>query len=277
MRRLAAGLLLSLGLIVLRADAPSGAGSGDLTLFDAPRGSWVATVRGDAPLAVLEDRDGWRHVRLEGWVPGPSSGGATPAVGGAPAAAPRSADVATPAGGVVRGVLLPTPEARATTAGSGLIVLLLSNLEALDREHAAAGEECRTRIDAERAHVEALQADLLGALNSSDNFREATARSDRLRSQMEAAEKERLDHLTQCRRKAEAIFQRHTVARTISDDAGRFEFLGVQPGRYRVLATEVEGVAPRAWSLECRVEGPGTKVLDPRTDRSPVDPYWGLR
>ena len=64
--------LLPYGLIsaalVLLASAP-GAGPGDLTLFDAPRGAWLGTLRIDAPVEVLAEEDGWRRIRLEAWVP----------------------------------------------------------------------------------------------------------------------------------------------------------------------------------------------------------------
>jgi len=43
-----------------------------------------------------------------------------------------------------------------------------------------------------------------------------------------------------------------------------------------VIATEIGGDAPRAWALDCPVAGSEPIVLDPRTDRSEMLPYWGL-
>src|SRR3989442_7945074 len=64
--------LLALGLLGLGAVA-SGQGGADLVLFDAPRGTWLATVKDDAAVTVLEERDGWRRVRLEGWTTAPAA------------------------------------------------------------------------------------------------------------------------------------------------------------------------------------------------------------
>jgi hypothetical protein len=66
------------------------------------------------------------------------------------------------------------------------------------------------------------------------------------------------------------------MRRAISDQAGRFEFDEVPAGEYRVVATEIGGEAPRAWALDCPVAGGESIVLDPRTDRSAMLPYWGL-
>src|SRR5882672_12498953 len=83
-RRVAIGLVLA-GMLAL---ARLSGGGGEIVLFDAPRGAWLASMRPDAAIEVLEERDGWRHVRIEGWV----SVGAAPAPG---AAAPLAATPAT--------------------------------------------------------------------------------------------------------------------------------------------------------------------------------------
>jgi hypothetical protein len=264
------------GLCLLRANPPSRAGTGDLTLADAPRGTWLATVRSDAPLSVLEERDGWKRVRIEGWLPGGSvTPGETP-----PPAISRSGDAGasspgTGAGVAVRGVLLPTDGSAST--GSGLIVLLLSDLGSLETDHRRMGEECTARVREVDSRIDRLESELAKALNSSENFREATQRNDRLKGDIRDAHKERGDRLAECRRSADGLFDRHAIRRSISDARGTFEFDRVPPGRYRVVATEAGKDLPRAWSLECVVGGTEAVVLDPRRDRSPVEPYWGLR
>ncbi len=262
------GLVLSGMVFMAAASALSrpGAVTGDRILLDAPRGGWLAAVRGDAPLQVVEVRDGWRRVRVEGWVP----------VGDAPASsepAPRSEG-----GGKVRGVLLPSGEGSSSSAGAGLVVLLLSDLEGLDREHSATGEQCRTGLKELDERLASLQEDLTRSLNSTDNFRQATERSDRLKSRIAQTGQERSERLRDCRTSAETIFARHAAQKGISDSRGAFEFDGVAPGRYRVFASDPAGPSPRAWLLECVVTAPGDAiVLDPRHDRSAIDPYWGLR
>ena len=151
------------------------------------------------------------------------------------------------------------------------------NLEKIDEERAAVAAGCRTAVEKATAHIEELRVDLERALNSTDNFREAASRHDRGKAELAKAQALRGERVATCQSTAEAIYVRHTVSQTISDDTGRFEFTGVQPGRYRVVATEGRGAKVRAWSLECTVEGGETVTLDPSRDASLIDPFWDLR
>ena len=280
MRSFLPNVLISAALVLL-ASTP-GAGPGDLTLFDAPRGAWLGTLRPDAPVVVLGEEDGWRRIRLEAWVP-VSSAGASPSGGSTGQPPPPSngtesgpgpgARYAASSGATIRGVLTAEGDG---PVGSSLIVLLASDLEAMDREHARAGEECAERLAGIDARITSLEDDVRRALNSSDNFREAATRSDSAKKELTAAETERREVLEDCRGRAEGIFQRHTVERTISNDRGSYEFLAVPPGRYRVIA--IRTAEPSlAWSLDCAIEGGETTVLDPAVHRSPVRPFWGLK
>jgi hypothetical protein len=279
-------LLVATVLVLLGAGAahwwPALAESADLLLLDGPRGAWLGTLRSDAPLTVLEERDGWRRVRVEGWIatahdagPGASATRSTLPPTGAPAAS--SAGSVSGGGATVRGVLLAGPDDPSGTPGAGLIVLLVSDLEALDREHEQTGSECRARLDRVDQTIADLRERLNRALNAHDNFREAATSNDRLNRDLERTQRDRDDLLRGCWKQADALFQKYARQRTISDAAGRFEFTGVPQGRYRVVATAATGNPPAAWSMECRVGAGGTLVLDPRVDRSSRDPYWGLR
>jgi hypothetical protein len=265
----AAGLA-AVGLVSFHLAIPGEAVPSDLVLFDAPRGSWLGTIRSDAAPVVLEERDGWRRVRVEGWIPGTGTGdAASPPEGG-----PAPAAGAVSGGAVIRGVL--PSDGGADPAGAGMIVFLVSEPEALDREHGKAGEECRGQVNDRRERVIALRGELDRALNSSSNFRVAAQRNDRLKAQVEAAERDLRERLGACRRRAVAMVLERAVRRTAPDGSGRFEFNGVAPGRYRVIAVDPGGAAPVSWSFECSVAGSETKEIDPRSDRSPVDLYWDL-
>lgn len=272
-------LLLSLlfaVVLLLPLLRESRAGGQELVLFDGPRGGWLATVRNGASLEVLEQRDGWSRVRLEGWIAG-LSGVASPSAeanaeeAGTPIAAPPADGGAT-----ISGVLLPTRGDQSAGPGIGLVVLLVGDLEALDEEHARAGKACREMLATSQQEIEARRDDYRKQLNSSDNFREATKRNDRARQALSQAEQAHRERIDDCRRAADEVFQRHALRRAISDMAGRFEFVGVPAGEFRVIAAEIGGEAPRAWALDCPVRGKAPVVLDPRTDRSDMLPYWGL-
>ncbi len=280
MKRVGSIVLALITAALLLGPGPGRAGVGDMILFDAPRGAWLAAVRAGAPMSVVEEREGWRRVRLEGWIPTATAQGTGSSESGggpeAPQLLPAQAPSATEESGAsVRGVLLPS--GTGASAGAGLIVMLISDLETFDREHGRAGEECRTRVKEVGERLDQLRADLSRALNSTDNFRAAAQRNDHLKLQIQETEKERSDRIRECRGSADAILDRHAVQKTISDARGTFEFPHVAPGRYRVVATEPAADPPRTWSLECNVAGADAIILDPRRDRSPVDPYWNLR
>ena len=280
----------------------SKADSQEVVLFDGPRGGWLATVRGDVSLQTLEQREGWRRVRLEGWIAVSAAGaGAPTAVGrttdaggsepadqdgasllaaeataaaGMAAAALPSGDAAT--GVTVSGVLLPTLSDRSSTPGTGLVVLLVGELELLDAEHAAAGETCRSFLAESQLEIDARRDDYRKQLNSTDNFREAAKRNNDAKKALTRAEQAHRERIDDCRRAADELFQKHAIRRAISDLAGRFEFDQVPNGEYRVVASEIGGEAPRAWVLDCPVSGTAPIVLDPRSDRSDMLPYWGI-
>jgi hypothetical protein len=176
----------------------------------------------------------------------------------------------------VSGVLLPTVADQSSTPGSGLVVLLVGELEVLNEEHAAAGVECQDSLAVSQREIDARRDDYRKEMNSSDNFREAAKRNDRAKKAMKEAERAHRETIDECRRAADAVFQKHTIRRAISDQAGRFEFDQVPNGEYRVVASEIGGEAPRAWVLDCPVSGNMPVVLDPRSDRSEMLPYWGL-
>ena len=282
-----AGIAALLALLLWLALPPvRGADAPEISVLDAPRGAWLATVRADAALTVLQESGGWKRVRLEGWVPSVAAPGAPAARGqeAPPPAPPVSEAVSAGRDGTaaaelatVKGLLSPRPGDASNKPGSGLLVLLVSDVQTLDAERDRTGSECRADVAAASETENRLKSEYDRVLNSNESFRDATSHSDRLKSDMAAAARARVRRIEECRRLAEEIYQRHAIQRAISDDLGRFEFREVPPGRHRVVATEPAGDHPRAWSLECSVTAGGTMVLDPRRDASPGDPFWGLK
>jgi microcompartment protein CcmL/EutN len=282
-RRVAIGLVLS-GMLAL---ARLSAGGGEMVLFDAPRGAWLASMRPDAAIQVLEERDGWRHVRVDGWI----LVGAAPVPGAAaPTAAPDSAaagsaapDAATPApaakggGASIAGLLVAMPGMPSSTPGGNLVVYLIGDTGALDAELKNAGEPCRVSLQQSDATIAELEDQVKKALNSSSNFTEATHRYDRAKSDLAAAKKARAARLETCRADMDTRVAAHAAARVLSDPTGRFDFRDVVAGHYRVVATEHPGSTVRVWSMECTIAAGASEVLDPRTSPPGPDPYAGLR
>jgi hypothetical protein len=286
MKRAVFAVLLALALFCVTV-AAAGRGAGEVVLFDAPKGAWLGALRDDASLVVLEEREGWRHVRLEGWIPVPAGARARTGEVTAPGNGQEAPETSAPPDGsgavpstarraVVQGVLAP-PLETGGPAGTGVLVLLVGESSDLDARHRKAGAECRARLEKQDRDLESLRAEANRALNSSDNFREAAGRSDQVRSRLARAQNERQDLVRDCRSRAQGAFEPSVLQRALSDGSGRFEFPGVPPGRYRVVAFEATGDRPRSWSFSFDVEGGRTKVLDPSADRSTVPADWGLR
>ena len=287
-RRVAIGLVL-VGMLAL---AGLSAGGGETVLFDAPRGAWLASMRPDAVIQVLEERDGWRHVRVEGWIlvgAAPAPGAAAPpaapdsAAAGSAAPGPAAPDAATtpPAakggGASIAGLLVAMPGMASSTPGGSLVVHLIADTGALDAELKKAGEPCHVSLQQSDAAIAELEDQVKKALNSSNNFTEATHRYDRAKSDLAAAKKERASRLEACRADVDARLAAHATARVLSDPTGRFDFRDVLAGHYRVVATEHPGSTVRVWSMECTIAAGASEVLDPRTAPPGPDPYAGLR
>lgn len=256
-------------VIVLAAPLGVPAALEEWVLFDAPRGSWLASVHAGAPVVVLEEREGWRRVRIEGWVAVPSGVAAA-----APLPAPPS-PVEQGSTAIVSGTIPPGPAG--SVADGARSTLLVAGLEELDRHHQALGAECRPLIEAGARRVVELKEQAGRALNSSDNFRQAAEAKNQARAALREAEREQHERVTACRVRAEDLFQQHAVRHGFADSSGKFVFEGVAPGAYRVIILDPAGDLSRASALECRVESPGRLVLDPGTHRSTMEPFWGLR
>jgi hypothetical protein len=285
-RRVAIALVIS---IVLALASLSTGGGGEMVLFDAPRGAWLASMRPDAAVQVMEERDGWRHVRVEGWIligaaPVPD---AAPAPDAAPSrsAAPGAAapDAATPpsaakgGGASIAGLLVAMPGMPSSSPGGNLVVHLIGDPGTLDSELKKAEEPCHASLQESDAAIAELEDQVKKALNSSGNFTEATHRYDRAKSDLAAAKKERAARLETCRAGVDARLAAHAAARVLSDAIGRFDFRDVPAGHYRVVATEHSASAVRVWSMECTIAAGASEVLDPRTAPPGPDPYAGLR
>jgi len=269
--------LLAVGLLGV-SPAARGQGGADMVLLDTPRGAWLATVKENAAVTVLEERDGWRRVRLEGWTMAPGVArpdGAAPPPPDQPAT-PSAAVPATTPGARVQGVLAPDIRSGGPP-GANLLVLLVRQSETLLADHRRAGQECKARVADKDRDIEGLRSGLERALNSSDNFREAATRNDETRKRLKAAEQDRQQVVRECRGRAQAIFEGAAVQRALSDAGGRFEFANVGPGRYGVVALEPGGDKARSWSFDVLIEGTGSRVLDPVVDRAATEADWGLR
>lgn len=295
MQRWAPRVALILTLCVLLSVRSDNTATGEITLFDAPRGAWMGTLRADVSLEVLEERPNWTLVRFDAWVPaaavsgaaaagsavlpGGSSatgdeGGSAAAVGAVGAMAGGSSLAARSGGATVRGDL---GGPGAPSKGIAVRVLLVSDLGEIDREYAQLVKECEASVAELDELFAKQQEDYRRALNSSDNFREAANASDEVKSEMRATERLRKETVDNCRRSADAIYQRKVVRETISNQNARYEFRDVPPGHYRIYALDASAEHPFAWILDCAIVDDGTIDVDSVHDRVAENIYLTIR
>jgi len=295
MRRNMGIVMAAFGGVTAMAALAGAAGAGGLQMFDAPRGAWLAEVRADAPIVVVEERDGWKRVRIEGWVPAAAVGGVaataqgTDAPEGPEAAAPPAAGsaaaaaVATAASGAaaaapgtrIQGVLMPARGMVPATVGANLVVLLIADVQKYDGERQALATSCESRIGAQDQAAQVAQALVNAAFNSTNNFTEASHRYDSAKADLNAAKKGRAAAVKDCLGQADALAERFAVSRAPSDSSGRFEFSGLGPGAYRIVAGDHRDGVDRAWAFDATTTPGATVVLDPIAAAAP-DPYRGL-
>src|SRR2546425_3854596 len=156
MKRAHLPALVALALVCVTL-AAAGRGAGEIVLFDAPKGGWLGALRDDASLVVPEERNGWRHVRVEAWIVNPAAGHAGASgptsreTGQGAAAKPTVAPAGDPG-------TVPAPVRRATVQGglapplgaggsarAGGLVLPVGGSGALGARHRKAGEGWRAR------------------------------------------------------------------------------------------------------------------------------------
>jgi len=298
MRRSMLRAMAVCGGVAVVAALAGAAGAGGLQLFDAPRGAWLAEVRSDAPVVVVEERAGWKRVRFEGWVPAGAVIGtaaaqaneategtgatATPAPGVAPAAAVTAAtataaasSVPGAAGSRIEGVLMPTRGMIPATVGANLVVLLIADVEKFDAEGRTLAATCKSQVEAQDQAVAVAQALVNTALNSTNNFTEASHRYDRAKADLAAAKMGQAAAIEDCMDQVDALAERYAVSRAPSDTSGRFEFSGLGPGGYRIVASDHRDGVDRAWAFNATTTPGATVVLDPIAAVAP-DPYRDL-
>ena len=244
--------------------APETEPGGPVELLDAPGGRPIAILLSGPRPRVLEQREGYVKVALEGWV---RASGATDATTPPPALSPgggTEAGAAAPTAASVSGAVLVTLPGGEVRKGAGARVVLLGKIEELEaarRELVAAYQPAAQKL---REEIAGLEAKRRAALNSSDNLGQATKSLDRSKSDL-AAKKKDLASLqaTMASREGKLVAE-HALGETRADADGSFRFAGVSPGEYRLWAIYSENDATDyRWYLPARVEsGSGGTALD---------------
>jgi hypothetical protein len=253
------------------AAASEPAATAEEVLLDRPGGRPVAILLAGAPRKLGEERDGFVRVTLEGWVRVPGGAdpgsGVVPTPGSEPAAPAPAPPSPVPRAPRLSGILRTGFASRILAGAASVRLLLLGPSADLDPRYA----QLRAEHDAERAkldtEIEALQREKETALNSQDNFREASKGKDRAAAAIAAREKQRRSLAEKYTAGLEELFERYRVAETTADASGAFAFPEAPAGSYRLLAVARRGEEVRRWYVPVTLpaEG-GTRIeLGPET------------
>jgi len=228
-------------------------------------GERTAFVTPDTSIEVLELREGWVRVRIEGWVPADAVAAA------APRSAPRSlpgtsqpepitappttiaqpqapAPVASaaPIGVPVEGLIKVKLSRLSKKAGAGAIVILVPAGVGLD---APAAPETVKRLADLEGEAARLQKEIEKAMQM-ESFAEATRRRNELRRERNGILEERQQVLTAEHGRREHRARAAAVASGIADSKGFFAISSVPPGNYTLYARmtrddiDLEWIAP---------------------------------
>ncbi|HEU5180751.1 MAG TPA: hypothetical protein VFW45_08155 [Candidatus Polarisedimenticolia bacterium] len=264
-------MLLTVAALTLAPAADSERGN-PAEVLDAPGGRPVAILLSGAQPRVLEQREGYVRIALEGWV---RASGAAETAPTAPAGGHVVPDSTQTVGtGAIAGSIVVTLSGGEVRKGAGARLALLgkvAELEAARRELAAAYQPEAHRIQEEIASVEARRR---AALNSTDNLGQATQSLDRAKRDLAARQKELAALQATYEGREGVLVERYAQQEVHAGEDGSFRFAGVAPGEYRLWAIyTVNEATDYRWYLPVRV-APGTDAAMDLASRKPnEDPF----
>jgi hypothetical protein len=294
---------LALGLALLAPATPARGGAAlarETSLRSAAGGEErVAFLTPATPIEVVETRDGWVRVRIEGWVPAGDIAGAGPA-GTAPAAAaatagptpvtppppaptpsapPPAAPVTPPPALAPPAVVTESASGRLAAAGTsvieGTIRVQLSRLKKrvgagatvllLPAETDLETTDAATALRLAELEAEALRLEREAewAMQHTSNFTEATAKRDALMAQRAEVLDKRQNILATEHGRHEQTARTAAVAQALADSKGWFRIESVPAGGYTLYTRMTRDGTDLEWIEPLTVgTGPVQVTLD---------------
>ncbi len=223
-----------------------------------PGGGRIGVLLPGAPVRVIETRDRWIRVAVEGWILADDLGGE--AQEGAPAPMPSRA--AAPALARISGSIHVTGEGGKTILGSGLAVRLVENSEGVAAQIAAINNECQTRRSGLSDKAASLGDQAERAMKTISGTSEAFEAYDEAKQQRARTLKEIKALDAECGEKIEEAVESRTVSRTLTGADGRYSFDAVRPGIYVVhVILEAEGMR-HEWDAQADTREVTSLTLD---------------
>jgi hypothetical protein len=261
MKRVGIVLLALIIMVALGRTDDAESSRTEEVVLDVPGGHPVAILLSGASRTLGEEKNGFVKVTIEGWLRLGDGRESQMLIAPPPVTLGLS--------GQIR-VDLSSGEAR---YGAGARVMLLGRVDELEQERTELVkqfEEERTEL---AQNIVQMEEEAKNALNSSNNFREATAQRDRTLATMAAREKELHNLSLLFRARLDELFARHQVATTLADEGGHYFFPDAKAGRYHLLASFTRGETSHRWYLPLDWSGIEERVVDLTGDGIGTDPY----
>jgi hypothetical protein len=263
-------LALLAGLAVPPAPAGESRATTTEEILEAPGGRPVAILLPGAVTRRGEEKDGYIRVVVEGWmrVSPQASSLETPSN---PAASPPAAatDVARTVSGRIT-LKLASGEIR---YAAGSRVLLLRDPPRLEARRAELAQSYQIEGRALREEIAALESRKAGALNSTENFTQASQNLDRTKKQLAAKNRDLQSLQGTFAGKELALLEEFKTAETFADPGGTYRLEPPAPGEYRIWASYTEGDRVYRWYLPAMVGNSGAVTLDLAAGKPGEDPF----
>ena len=262
--RTIAVLALSTALTAVSADNPPDTmprikSTTDLSL--APDGERMGVLMAGSPVKVLEQREGWTRVSVEGWVlsgqiPEPERAAGEPSMPALPAPTATSGQNAALAGAIFM------VDAGSTIVGSRIAVRLLSQPEETMARIGAIQQRCDSKRQGLALEARLLEDKADRALKTIESTSEAFEKYDDAK-RLRARKLRELEALNEdCLEQVDNELERSAAASVLTTDDGQYRFEGIAPGAYMVFATLQSRGVRHEWSIKVDLAAAAEQKLD---------------
>ena len=233
----------------------------DTSLLSAPDGFPAGTLREGMAVQVLERRDGWLRVQVEGWVPADSLVRAEAAP--TEAVLTGAAAMAATGGGTgeLEGLIRLQGKWGRKQIGEDLEVLLLPGRVEIDELLASNEEEQRAEIAELDVQVKDLERRIIRAMQG-PSLMESNREADSLEAQKDELLGRRNDLLASLHGRHQAAARELAGSMVVSDSRGWFRFASLGAGEYTVYARLTAGDSDVEWLEPVQLPGGGTVRVD---------------
>ncbi len=260
---IASAILAGLLLGAAPSDVPPATHTDDL--LDSPGGHPIAILLPGTSRKVIEVKDGYVKVVVEGWI---RQEGAGPTVEAPPPPTPEPIPATSLSGRIE--VQLSSKEIR---YGAGARVMLLGNVAELEKRRAALATAYQVEVRDLEAQIAQLEAAKRQALNSSDNLAQASKNLDQAKASLARKNQEFGAIQKKYGTLGDALVEEFKVADTAADPGGEYHLAGVAPGEYRLRAWFSDQGADYRWYLPASVSAQSGTVLNLSGAKPGQDPF----